>query len=233
MLHQRLFHNFLLDLLDDLVDPQFDFLFLLLVMLGMLTCLLPLLLAHFCEVIPAKGAPCVPLIHEPLAERDELRGSLTFLQLVLLVEPASVFAEILADLLLLLFGEECARARAPEELLEAIEDVLLDLFTSEAPNSVPVFKLELFRSAVFGYMQIYAYSVSPCAGTGGKVATARIPLHICDTIVVCRAELLDAGAPFALLALLELISVEVKVPEFKLGFARRSHGGEDYMTTFW
>lgn len=76
--------------------------------------------------------------------RDELRADVALLRGVLLLELATVLLEIAPDLPLLLLGEECARARAPEELLEAIENVLLELLAPEVPDGVAVLELQSF-----------------------------------------------------------------------------------------
>ena len=89
-------------------------------------------------------APGVPLVDEPLPVRNELRADVALLRGVLLLELATVLLEVAPDLPLLLLGEECARARAPEELLEAIENVLLELLAPEVPDGVAVLELQSF-----------------------------------------------------------------------------------------
>ena len=78
--------------------------------------------------------------------RDELRRDVALLRRVLLVERARVLLERPTDLLLLLLREQRRRAGAPEELLEAVQDVLLQLLATEVPDRVAV--LELYHENV-------------------------------------------------------------------------------------
>ena len=73
--------------------------------------------------------------------------------------------------------------------------------------------------------------MSPSTGASGEVAPAWVPLHIRHAIVVGRTKVLNARAPLALLTLLELIVVEVEIPELEFGLARRSYSSKDNMTT--
>jgi hypothetical protein len=133
---QHLVLGSLLGLLDDLLDPNFDL--LLLFLLGVR--LRARALALRCLLL-ALHTPRVPLVHESLAVRGKLRGRRARLRLVLLVEAAAVLAQRLLDLPLLVLADQRARARPPDELLEAVEDVLLDLVASEVPDRVPVLEL--------------------------------------------------------------------------------------------
>ena len=139
----HLLDDLLLDLLNDLVDPDLDLLLLLLLRrlllcgLGFLPAFPPLLR----NLLLAAQPPSVPLVDEPLAVRDELRANVALLCGVLLVELAAELLEVTPDLPLLLLREQCARARAPEELLEAVEDVLLELLSAEVPDRVTVLQL--------------------------------------------------------------------------------------------
>ena len=74
--------------------------------------------------------------------RDQLCTDVTLLRRVLLVELPAVLLEGAADLALLLLGEQRPWARTPEELLEAVENVLLELLSTEVPDGVAVLDLQ-------------------------------------------------------------------------------------------
>ena len=73
---------------------------------------------------------------------NELGTDVAFLSSIFLVELSAVLLEVAADLALLLLGEQRARAWPPEELLEAVEDVLLELLSLEVPDGVAVLNLQ-------------------------------------------------------------------------------------------
>lgn len=115
-------------LTDDLLNPLLDDLILLLGLLGpeqarllLATHVLPRALHVLLRSLP----PGVPFLHESLTKSDELTRDVGRLELVGLLELTSVLAQVLLDLLLLVAREEGGGTRAPEELLELVEVVLL------------------------------------------------------------------------------------------------------------
>jgi len=133
-----LLHNFLLDLVDHLVDPDLN-LFLSFVSAPFTLLTLP----PIRDLFFAQGTPSVPLVDETFPVSDEFGADVRFLRCVFLVEHSGVFSKISADLTLLFFRQERTRARPPEELFESIQDVFLEFLALEIPDRVPV--LELLR----------------------------------------------------------------------------------------
>lgn len=80
--------------------------------------------------------PGVPLRDELPPVLKNLGRTLRLGRSVLLVEDTGELAERLADPLLVLFWEKRRRTRAPEELLEAIEVLALELLALEVPDGV-------------------------------------------------------------------------------------------------
>lgn len=76
--------------------------------------------------------------------RDELRADVALLRCVLFVKLPAVLLEVTANLALLFLGEQSPRAWSPEELLKAVEDVLLKLLSTEVPDSVAILNLQCF-----------------------------------------------------------------------------------------
>ena len=62
--------------------------------------------------------------------------------------------------------------------------------------------------------------MSPSARAGSEVSPARVPFSVGQSIVVGSAKVLDATAPFVFrsLAFTSILVIEVKIPEFQLGF---------------
>lgn len=133
--------DLLFDLLDHLINPDLNFLFRLLLLLSLN--LLSAFLAFRRHLFLAARAPRVPLVDEPLAKRDELGADVALLRSVLLLERAAVFPEVAPDLALLLLRKQAARTGPPEELLEAVEDVLLDFLATEVPESIAILELQM------------------------------------------------------------------------------------------
>ena len=123
---RALLENLLLDLLDDLVDPNLN-LFLLFFFCGLfvLEALVSALPALLGELFLRPESPSVPLIDETLPLSNEFGTDVAFLRSILFVELPAVLFEVPTDLPLLLLGEQRAGTRPPEELLEPVEDVLL------------------------------------------------------------------------------------------------------------
>ena len=72
---------------------------------------------------------------------DELGTDVGFLRCIFLLEHSGVFFETFADQKLLIFRQERAWARPPEELFESIQYVLLEFLAPEIPDRVPVLEL--------------------------------------------------------------------------------------------
>lgn len=85
--------------------------------------------------------PREEFIEKSLAHFDDLLVSNVNGVFVFLVELAGVFAEILADGLLLFLAEEGSRAGTPEELLELLRRVLGEDVAGEAVDVKAVFEL--------------------------------------------------------------------------------------------
>ena len=136
-----LLHNFLLALLDHLVDPDLNLL-LSFVSAPFALLTFPLIGNFFF----ALDAPSVPLVDETFPMSDEFGTDVGFLRRVFLLEHSGVFSESFADLALLFFRQERAWARSPEELFESVQDEFLDFLALEIPNRVPV--LELLKKSV-------------------------------------------------------------------------------------
>lgn len=90
---------------------------------------------------PDLCAPSIPFVDETLAVGDQLLAGTALLGCVLLVEYTPKVLELLDDCLLLLLGQQSLWARPPQELLEPVQNVLLQLLALEVPNSVAVFEL--------------------------------------------------------------------------------------------
>lgn len=56
--------------------------------------------------------------------------------------------------------------------------------------------------------------MSPSTSTRGEVATTGVPLHVCNTIVICGTDLLDPTTPLCHLPFPPIFTVNVKIPEF-------------------
>lgn len=138
-----LIYNNLFDLFDDLVNPDFD----LLLDLCLLDDLLVEPLAVLRQLLLTPQSPRVPFVHEPLPLCDELCADVALLGRVLLLERAAVLLEVPPDLPLLLLREESRRARAPEELLKPVEDMLLELLAAEIPYRVSVLELRVAQAS--------------------------------------------------------------------------------------
>ena len=129
-------HNHFLNLLDNLFNPNLDL--LLLLDFGLFASAPPLIR----DFGLAPGPPCIPLVDETLALSNEFSTLFVYICSIFLFECASILAEILPDKALLLFVEQRTWTRPPEELLEPIENVLLQLLTAEVPDGISVLKLK-------------------------------------------------------------------------------------------
>lgn len=137
-----LVNDFLLNLFDDFVDPNLYLLFrLLLRLLERWKVLLPALLPLLRQLLLRSDTPGIPFVNQPPSLRYELSTDVALFGSILFVECSAVFFEILPDLALLLLGEQCTRSRTPEELLEAVHDVLLKFLPAEIPYSITVLEL--------------------------------------------------------------------------------------------
>ena len=132
-------HYQLLYLVDHFVNPHLNLLLLLFKFLRLPVSLIP----PFRKISSAKRPPCVPLIHQSFTVGDEFRADITLFCCVLLVKCTTVFAEVLLDLLLLLFAQQSARTWTPNKLFEAILNKLDELLSTEVPNSITIFELKL------------------------------------------------------------------------------------------
>jgi hypothetical protein len=80
------------------------------------------------------------------------------------------------------------------------------------------------------------HSVSPRARARGKITTGRIPLNICDSIMIGTSQELDAAAPLFLRCRLTgvfpptyVFKIEVEVPKLEFRFGRRADSGQNDM----
>lgn len=134
--------DYLLHLLDHLVDPHRNlFLFVLIALAIRPVRFRTPSSALLLHVVLALETPCVPFVDQPLPVRDKLSADVRRLRLVVLLELTAVVLQSAANLALLLLGQERARSRTPQKLLEAIDNLLLKLLAAEAPDSEPVLKL--------------------------------------------------------------------------------------------
>jgi len=131
-----LLHDLLLDLLDHLVDPDLNLL------LGFFpTSFAFLTFPLVGNLFFTQGAPSVPLVDKTFPVSDEFGTDVGFFRRVFLLEHSGVFSESFADLALLFFRQECARARSPEELFKSIQNVFLEFLALEIPDRVPILEL--------------------------------------------------------------------------------------------
>lgn len=179
-----LLHNDFFRLLDDLVNPDLNLLLLGITMVG-------LLLASILEHSKSYGgSPGIPFVDKTLPSGDDFRTRLVLIGGVFLLECAAELLEVAPDFLLLILGQQTSWPRAPEELLESIQNMFLQLLSSEVPDSVPVLKLHQKKWSIpvvkkSGEERGHpTYRVSPGTRTGGKVTTAGVPFHVSDTVVV-------------------------------------------------
>lgn len=86
-------------------------------------------------------APREPLVQQAAAVLDDGAVGLAAPDEVLLVEDAVVLAQVLADLLLLLLGEQRRRARPPGQLLEPLDGFFAQDGAAEVVEVVAVFGL--------------------------------------------------------------------------------------------
>lgn len=75
----------------------------------------------------------------------------------------------------------------------------------------------------------------PNTGAGGKISSGRIPLHVCDTIMVGGTQELNACTPILFIGLFGRAfdptrSVEVEIPEFQFRFTGRTDSSEHEVT---
>ena len=132
--------NHLLSLLNDLVDPDLNF----------LLHIVRLLFRHtfFADLLLPRRAPCIPLIHEPFPEGGELCTDIALIGSILLVKRSAVLLQILADLLLPLLCEQWGRSRSPDELFESILNLFGEFLSTEVPDREAVFKLEKLEHVI-------------------------------------------------------------------------------------
>jgi len=92
-LSRILLNDHFLNLLDHLVNPDFDF------FLGVIFAL-KFVISLFPNFLHAKRAPSVPFIDQPFAESDKLSTDVALLCGILFVKSTTIFSEISSNLLL-------------------------------------------------------------------------------------------------------------------------------------
>lgn len=77
------------------------------------------------------------------------------------------------------------------------------------------------------------HRVSPCARARGQITTRRIPLDVCDSIMIGTSQRLNAAAPLFLrcrlvhiLASPNVLQIEIKVPKLQLRLRCRANCSE-------
>jgi len=108
-----------------------------------------LLLALVAQLGGGAFAPCEPLVEKTTALLDNSAVGGVLAGNILLLELLAPFAEVLADSLLFLLGQETLGAWAPGELLELVDGVLAEELTAEIVQVVTVFHLLLLAFCLY------------------------------------------------------------------------------------
>ena len=149
--------------------------------------------------------------------RNQLCADVALLCRILLIKCATVLLQVSTDLSLLLPRQQCTWARSPYELFEPVQDMFLEFLPAEIPDSIPVLKL-ISNQQPSVLVHRKSYRMPPCTRTCRQVPPTRIPLYICNSVVICGAELLNASAPLRRLAFPAFFAAKIEVPELKLRF---------------
>ena len=132
--HGILLDDHFLNLLDHLVNPDFNF------FLGIIFAL-KFVIALFPNFLHAKRAPSVPFVDQSFAESDELSTDIALLCGVLFVKRTTIFSEISANLLLFFLRQKCNRSWSPNKLFESVLNVFDKFLASEIPDCISIFEL--------------------------------------------------------------------------------------------
>lgn len=119
---EHLLYDLLLDLLNNLINPFLNLLLFLFVMLAIEFLSSTPLLFYNVSLTPC--APCVPFVKKALTMSDKLCADIALFRSIFLVECTAILTQVLANLPLVILCKKTTRPRSPNELLEAIKDVL-------------------------------------------------------------------------------------------------------------
>ena len=88
----NLFNYFLLNLVNQLINPDFNLLSLFFLRLPLRVLPFASSLHLLSKLLSAPSSPCVPFINQPLAQRNELRADVALIRNVLFVKLTAVFS---------------------------------------------------------------------------------------------------------------------------------------------
>lgn len=132
-------HHLFLYLLNHFINPYLNFLLLYVFLLCIQ--LLPFAFLLITNIRLTLRPPSIPFVNKSFAVSDELCAVEAVFCCIFFVERTAIFPKIFPNQTLLVFCQQCAWTRSPQELLESIQDVLLKFLSAEVPYGKSVFKL--------------------------------------------------------------------------------------------
>lgn len=182
--------------------------------------------------------PSVPLVDQPLPVCQQLGRNVALLGSILLVELPAELPEVLANSLLVVFGEERCGSWTPDELLEFLLREFMQILTLEVPKVVPSLRLNfgsrISLPALNRPQMFVTHRTPPSTRTRGQIPPTRIPSQIRHSVMLIRRQQLHARSRIGivLLARGRVVEREVDVPEFNVVLDGRTDGGEGDEATF-